>query len=51
MAAYKAAIEDGLVGKDESVVLFNTATGLKYPLPEVNSLIDRFGEIDYTMFS
>jgi len=51
VAAYKAAIEDGLVGKDESVVLFNTATGLKYPLPEVNSLIDRFGEIDYTMFS
>jgi len=50
VAAYKKSIDCGLVGKDESVVLFNTATGLKYPLPEVDSLIDRFGAIDYSKF-
>ncbi len=50
VVAYKKSIDCGLVDKNESVVLFNTATGLKYPLPEVDSLIDRFGEIDYSMF-
>ncbi len=31
-AAYRAAVARGLVDRDESVVLFNCATGLKYPL-------------------
>jgi hypothetical protein len=35
---------------DDTVVLFNTATGLKYPLPEVTSSIDKEAEIDYQMF-
>ncbi len=33
-AAYKQAIAEGRVGPGERVVLFNCATGLKYPMPE-----------------
>jgi len=32
MAAYRTALADGRVSADEQVVLFNCATGLKYPL-------------------
>jgi threonine synthase len=46
-AAYRAALADGRVGRDERVVLFNCATGLKYPLPPVTRTLDRFGSIDY----
>jgi threonine synthase len=33
-AAYKQALADGRVGPGERAVLFNCATGLKYPMPE-----------------
>ena len=49
-AACKSALVRGLIGVDDTVVLFNTATGLKYPLPEVTSSIDKESEIDYQMF-
>ena len=39
-----------MISVDDTVVLFNTATGLKYPMPEVTSLIDKDTEIDYRMF-
>ena len=32
-AAYESALHQGLVSADESAVLFNCATGLKYPMP------------------
>src|SRR5215213_1699646 len=35
IAAYKQALADGRVGRDDRVMLFNCATGLKYPLPPV----------------
>ena len=35
-AAWRAATADGRIGVDEKVVLFNCATGLKYPLPLVS---------------
>ena len=47
-AAYKKALDDGQVSPDESAVLFNCATGLKYPLPPVQQRIDRHAEIDFT---
>ena len=49
-AACKVALERGLIGLDDTVVLFNTATGLKYPMPEVVSAIDKDSDIDYQMF-
>ncbi|MBK1840583.1 threonine synthase [Azospirillum sp. YIM B02556] len=50
-AAYKQALADGRVGKDERAVLFNCATGLKYPLPPVHRTLDRMKPIDYAAFA
>ena len=47
-AAYKRALEEGKVHKEERVVLFNCATGLKYPLPPAERKLDRHKPIDYT---
>ncbi len=42
LAAYQQEIATGRISPDESAVLFNCATGLKYPLPEVTATLDRF---------
>ena len=49
-AAFKKSVNSGTISKDESVVLFNCASGLKYPLPEVSNFIDKSKPIDYTLF-
>jgi threonine synthase len=46
-AAYKQSLADGRVRRDERVMLFNCATGLKYPLPKVSRTLDRHQPIDY----
>ncbi len=46
-AAYKQALADGRIGRHERAVLFNCATGLKYPLPPVHRTLDRHKPIDY----
>jgi threonine synthase len=46
-AAYRQSLADGRVGRHEQAVLFNCATGLKYPLPPVHRRLDRTKEIDY----
>ena len=46
LAAYRQALRDGEVDEDEQVVLFNCATGLKYPMAAAEGRLDRFGEID-----
>jgi threonine synthase len=46
-AAYKQALTDGRVGRGERVVLFNCATGLKYPMPEAGRRLDPGGAIDW----
>lgn len=50
-AAYKRALKEGLVTEDETAVLYNCATGLKYPLDPVDNKIDKDKEIDYSQFS
>lgn len=47
LAAYRQALDAGLVGADEEVVLFNCATGLKYPMPPVERTLDRHAPIDF----
>ncbi|MBL4720451.1 MAG: threonine synthase [Alphaproteobacteria bacterium] len=47
LAAFKKALKSGLVSKDEQVMLFNCATGLKYPMPEAGAFIDLKKPIDY----
>jgi len=46
-AAYKQALADGRVDSGERAVLFNCATGLKYPMPRVTRTLDRHVPIDY----
>jgi threonine synthase len=46
LAAYRQALHDGRVDAEERVVLFNCATGLKYPLPAAGEHLDLGGEID-----
>jgi threonine synthase len=46
-AAYKQSLADGRVKRDEQAVLFNCATGLKYPLPPIRRTLDRHKPIDY----
>src|SRR5213075_1873471 len=46
-AACKAALADGRVNKTDRAVLFNCATGLKYPMPKVTKTLDRTKPIDF----
>ena len=46
-AAYKQSLADGRVSRHERVVLFNCASGLKYPLPPVHRRLDRNQAIDF----
>jgi threonine synthase len=46
-AAYKHSLADGRVSRTERVVLFNCASGLKYPMPRIERRLDRTGPIDY----
>jgi threonine synthase len=46
-AAYKQSLADGRVKRSEQTVLFNCATGLKYPLPPIQRTLDRHKPIDY----
>ena len=46
-AAYQQSLADGRVKKTEQAVLFNCATGLKYPLPPIRRTLDRHQPIDF----
>jgi threonine synthase len=50
-AALKLALADGRIRPHQEAVLFNCATGLKYPLPPVHRTLDRTKPIDFTEFS
>lgn len=47
LAAYRNALATGEVDAGERVVLFNCATGLKYPMPEAPNWLDRTAPIDF----
>jgi len=47
LAAYTRAVQEGLVDPEERTVLFNCATGLKYPLPPAPRWLDRNQPIDF----
>jgi threonine synthase len=46
-AAWKQALADGRVKKSDRVVLWNCAAGLKYPMADGGTPLDRHGPIDY----
>jgi len=47
LAAYELALKDGLVKKSETAILYNCATGLKYPMPTAIKKINRHDTINY----
>ncbi|MGZ5812494.1 MAG: threonine synthase [Xanthobacteraceae bacterium] len=46
-AALKQGIADGRIRRGERALLFNCATGLKYPMPPVDRTLDRLRPIDF----
>lgn len=48
LAAWRAAVADGRVSPDETALLFNCATGLKYPMEDRSLTLDRHGPIDFS---
>jgi threonine synthase len=49
-AGYQLAIEKKIISPDEKVMLFNCATGLKYPMPPATKSIDKNAPIDFQEF-
>ncbi len=47
LAAYRKALDEGLIGPETRTVLFNCATGLKYPMPPADNWLDRTKPIDF----
>ncbi len=48
--AYKKALKQGLISKDDTAVLYNCATGLKYPMAAVDNDLDKNKPVDYSIF-
>jgi threonine synthase len=48
--AYRQALQQGLISADDRAVLWNCATGLKYPMGPVNKSLDQTKPIDYSQF-
>jgi threonine synthase len=50
LAAYEKALAEGLVHPEDEALLFNCASGLKYPLDDHSQRLDRHAEIDWARF-
>ena len=50
-AGYQVALKKGIISKDEKVVLFNCASGLKYPMPKSDKKIDKDSALKFTKFT
>ncbi len=48
--AFEQSLKDGRISKSDRVILYNCATGLKYPMPSVDKFIDRTKPVDYERF-
>jgi len=51
MSAYEKSLSSKLISKDDKVILFNCATGLKYPLPPVSNKLDKNKKVNYQIFN
>lgn len=47
LAAYVQALAQGWIGKTDRALLFNCASGLKYPLTDCSNWLDRHTSIDF----
>jgi threonine synthase len=48
-AAWRKSLREGRIGARDRVVLFNCASGLKYPLPPAEERLDLNAAIDFTI--
>jgi threonine synthase len=48
LAACEKALRGGLISASDRVVLFNCATGLKYPMPDASRRLDRHQPIEHS---
>lgn len=51
LAAYEQLRAQGAIRPEERTMLFNCATGLKYPLPQVTASVDRTAPGDFARFA
>ena len=50
-AAWKQAVQSGRISSDETCVLFNCATGLKYPMAPADESLDCSQPVDYSQLA
>ena len=48
LAAWREALARGLISPDDRALLFNCATGLKYPMADQSRALDKDGVIDFS---
>ncbi|MCW3848528.1 threonine synthase [Sphingomonas sp. LB-2] len=48
LAAWRKALGEGLISPDDKALLFNCATGLKYPMADQSRTLDKDGPIDFS---
>ena len=48
-AAWKKSLREGLVDRGDRIVIFNCATGLKYPLPPSGQRLDANKPVDFAL--
>ena len=48
LAAWRKALAEGLISPDDKALLFNCATGLKYPMADQSRTLDKDGVIDFS---
>ena len=48
LAAWRKALAEGLISPDDRALLFNCATGLKYPMTDQSRTLDKDGPIDFS---
>ena len=51
LVAYKQALASGQISASANVVLFNCATGLKYPMAPVTTSVDQHGPINFQVLA
>jgi threonine synthase len=49
-AGYQIALEKKIINENEKVVIFNCASGLKYPMPSTSQMINKNSNINYKNF-
>jgi len=50
LVALEIERKNGRVGPDDRVVVFNSASGLKYPMPSMKQSLKKGGQVDYSIF-